>query len=153
MKLLEIAGSVASVVSFVAGLIFQLYKDSAVGTYAAYGLALVFLVATIVLHLYHRADSNETSKLNRLTGTIDISSLGERAKSVFYAKKFKSPPYLNLRLMYEIGDIEILEQRADGFKFKVSIRRIVRAPRELPLGPMSGPIPYIEWAAEGEFEE
>jgi hypothetical protein len=38
-----------------------------------------------------------------------------------------------------------LEAQVDGFRFTVSVKPFVLAP--------IGPVPYIEWTAEGKFQE
>lgn len=165
MNLLERAGSVASVVSLATGLFFQLYKDSYVVTYVAYGSAGVFLITTVILYRSNRSkpneppshsNINEPTGFNRLTGTIDLSSIGnpEKPIQVFYAKKFKSTPCLDLRLRYALGKLEIVEQRSDGFSFIVSWKKDPSLERLLPPGPgQPRRDPSVAWFVEGEFQE
>jgi len=120
------------------------------------GIAVTITVP-LIKGLYGRLIRTPTSKPNqmrqpdRLNGVIDITSNRSRVNPVFYSRRFKSTPYLNLKLMGVAGDLEVLDQRPDGFEFTVSIQSKVRNPLELPPLP-SARGPHVVWEAEGQFQ-
>ena len=74
--------------------------------------------------------------------TVQVSGRGDKSLSVFYPKPYKSAPYLKLQFAKGDGEINILEQRADGFI--LSLRDVSY---------VVGDGAHIEWSATGSGAE
>jgi len=147
MRIYEITGSVASVVSLALALWLHYSSANGQGRNTALVVSAIFIILTIVLHFLYRRDStDDLSKkadhgLTRFTRDVEITHLRKEEIEVFYLKMFLSKPNLDVSFLHGKMDLTITEQRTDGFKFKTG----------------SGHWPgdhglWIRWVAEGETE-
>lgn len=102
----------------------------------AVAATVCFLVLTAGIYLWSPGSGLARQTLQ--TGTMEISNRRDDVLEVFYAKPFRTPPNLNVRFTKGSGEIELVEQRADGFRFKT---------RTVSYISVEGA--HIEWLATG----
>jgi len=166
MKILEIAGSVASVISLIIALYFQWQGKPDTQRNLAVATTAIFLILTVIAFFERRKTTRRarvalergqkasatqqaqrqpeqlsTQTINpeyeTLTGTIKMCMPIGSGFDVYYKKRFKRHPHLEIQRETLSGVCQVTSQRTDGF-------RIV-SNDGMPL--------YLNWKAEGEFSD
>jgi hypothetical protein len=141
MKILGIAGSIASISSWVIAIYFQWHGTSSVQRNIASVTGLVFFLATILIHARTRKkpDSlNSQPSYHTQTGKMELTKRTDSDCEVFYPRPFANTPNLTLRASKGSVEMRILEQRPDGFRFRTG-----------SLSYSVGVGLWVEWEARG----
>jgi hypothetical protein len=132
---------ILSVVASLVSLLYALWPNFTHQQVKHRKLAWIFLTAFLLISsvLYFFETENSDRGIISQAGTVEVSNRSKNIFEVFYPKKYLSPPNLKLTIVKGHGNLEIIEQRADGFKFETY---------ELGYEVMDGS--YIDWLASGE---
>lgn len=131
MNTLNILGSVASIVSLAMAVYFEVASDAAAKRNAALIVATAFLLAVLVRVFRHRPVT--------LQDETEIAVAVNRSYEYFYPHSFRRPPNLKVKTVHGGADIEIVEQRVDGFRIKT-----------IGSSAWGSPKLVIRWVARGE---
>lgn len=136
MTILQIAGSIASISAWVVALFFQWQGDPGVALNIAIITAVAFSLGTGFFYLWPRIIGKQIASLS---DEIIISLNFNREYEVLYPRPFKRTPNLRIECTEGGIDFEIVDQRADGFRFRT-------------LGPDAYGSPHlrIRWTAKGD---
>jgi hypothetical protein len=125
MKLVEVAGSVALVVSLILAIWFA-FATKEEARNVALAATVVFICGTVFLHRRIRCvsqteadpDASVQHGLTRFSRDLEITYLRRNEIEVIYPKKFKSRPNLVVSLLHGDMELTFIEQRPDGFRLK-----------------------------------
>lgn len=147
MHSLQVVGAFASILSFLLAVYFQVGAENSLGRNLSLAVAIALLIGAVLLKRLIPPDGDMRGKaprITRLSDSLQIPISIGRTYEVFYPRKFKSPPNLQVRCVRGGVEFEFLEQRHDGF--------IMRTIGSSSWGSGSADSGItIEWQADGEL--
>ena len=141
MEILQVSSIAASIVSLGYALWPNIAHQSVKHRKAAWYAVAFFIFITTALFFTNSETSLLSSNLTTQSGNVEISNRSTNQHEVFYPVPYTSPPNLKVNISVGSGNLNIKEQRADGFIVKVS-----------DLGYAANLGAYIEWIASGHVK-
>ncbi len=116
-NLLNITFGTASLAAFI-HLIYGLLAHRN-GRQRIVGLAVLVLFLVLTFGTWWLGPKSSAPEAGVQSDTVTVSGRDDELLEIFYPQAYVSPPSLKLSFASGSGNLRILEQRSDGFKFKM----------------------------------